>query len=59
MLGINALDNTGEFICYAVAIAAFAMAAVGLALHEKVSNLVALGLFAVTFVPFWATLANL
>jgi hypothetical protein len=59
MLAINALNNTGLFICYAIAIAAFAMGALGVALHEKVSNLVALGLFAAFFPNFWNSLAGL
>ena len=59
MLAINALNNTGLFICYAVAIVAFAMGAIGLSLHEKVSNLVALGLFAAFFPNFWSALAGL
>lgn len=59
MLAIGDLSNTVEFIFYAIAIVAFAMGALGIALHEKVTNLVALGLFASTFPIFWSTLAAL
>ncbi len=59
MSAIGNLSNTVQFIFYAVAIVAFAMGALGVALHEKVSNLVALGLFAAFFPEFWARLAAL
>jgi hypothetical protein len=59
MLAIGDLSNTVQFIFYAIAIVAFAMGALGVALHEKVSNLVALGLFAAFFPVFWSHLAAL
>jgi hypothetical protein len=59
MLAIGQMSNTVAFIFYAVGIVAFALAAIGIALHEKVANLVALGLFAVFFVEFWNRLAAL
>ncbi len=62
MLAINALNNTGLFICYAVAIVSFALAALGMAVPgagAKLSNLVALGLFAAFFPNFWQALAGL
>lgn len=59
MLAIGDLSNEVEFIFYAVGIVAFALGALGVALHEKVSNLVALGLFAVFFPVFWSSLAAL
>jgi len=58
-VGIEAMGNSVEFIFYAIGVVAFAMAAIGLALHEKVSNLVALGLLAVTIPAFWLRLAGL
>lgn len=58
-MGIEAMGNSVEFIFYAIGVVAFAMAAIGLALHEKVSNLVALGLLAVTIPAFWLRLAGL
>jgi hypothetical protein len=59
VLAIGDLSNEVEFIFYAVGIVAFALGALGVALHEKVSNLVALGLFAVFFPVFWSSLAAL
>lgn len=59
MLAIDQLGTTVTFIFYAVAIVAFALAAIGVGLHEKVSNLVAVGLFAAFFVPFWNSMAAL
>ena len=59
MSAIGAMSNTVSFIFYAIAIVAFAMGALGVALHEKVSNLVALGLFAAFFPVFWDHLAAL
>ena len=59
MLAISEMGTTPTFIFYLIGILAFAMAAVGVALHEKVSNLVALGLFAVFFPTFWNSLAAL
>ena len=59
MVGIETMGNTVAFIFIAIGVASFAMAAIGFALHEKVSNLVALGLFAVTFIGFWDALAAL
>ncbi|MEX1144681.1 MAG: hypothetical protein WEE69_05185 [Acidimicrobiia bacterium] len=59
VLAIDQLGTTVTFIFYAVAIVAFALGALGVALHEKVSNLVALGLFAAFFVPFWNSMAAL
>jgi hypothetical protein len=53
------MGNEVQFIFYAIGIVAFALAAVGIALHEKVQNLVALGLFAVFFPTFWDRLAAL
>jgi hypothetical protein len=59
MSAIGNMSNTVQFIFYAIAIVAFAMGALGVALHEKVSNLVALGLFAAFFPIFWDHLAAL
>ena len=59
MLAIGELGSTPTFIFFAIAIVVFAMAAIGVALHEKVSNLVALGLFAAFFPSFWDSLAGL
>ena len=62
MLAIGDLSNTVQFIFYAIAIVAFALAALGVAMPAagaKLSNLVAVGLFAAFFVPFWHTLAGL
>jgi hypothetical protein len=59
VLAIGDLSNEVSFIFYAVGIVAFALGALGIALHEKVSNLVALGLFAVFFPVFWSSLAAL
>ena len=59
VLGIDPMGNTVQFIFYAIAIVAFGLAAVGFALHERVSNLVAVGLFAAFFPVFWDHLAAL
>jgi hypothetical protein len=59
MLAIGPLSATVTFIFYAIAIVAFALAALAIKVPggEKVQNLVALGLFAAFFVPFWNSLA--
>jgi len=59
VVGIETMGNTVAFIFIAVGVASFAMAAIGLALHEKVQNLVALGLLAITIPEFWDRLAGL
>lgn len=59
MLAIGQLSNTVEFVLYAIALVAFALGAIGISLHEKVSNLVALGLFFATVPLFWPRLAAL
>ena len=59
VLGIDPMGNTVQFIFYAVAIASFGLAVVGIALHEKLTNLVALGLLAAFFPVFWDHLAAL
>ena len=59
MYAIGQMSNSVAFIFYAVGIVCFALAAIGIALHEKLTNLVALGLFAVFFPVFWDHLAAL
>jgi hypothetical protein len=59
VIGLENMGNEVTFIFYAVGIVAFALGALGVALHEKVSNLVALGLFATFFPQFWNSLAAL
>ncbi len=60
-MAIGTLSNTIQFIFFAVGIVAFALAALAIKVPggEKVANLVALGLFAVTFPAFWDRLAAL
>ena len=59
VLGIDPMGNEVQFIFYAIGVAAFLLATIGIALHEKLTNLVALGLFAVFFPVFWDRLATL
>jgi hypothetical protein len=59
VLGIDPMGNTVQFIFYAIAVVAFGAAVIGIALHEKLTNLVALGLLAVTIPSFWDRLAGL
>lgn len=62
MLAIGDLSNTVEFVFYAIGIVSFALAALGMAVPgagAKLSNLVALGLFAFFFPVFWSSLAAL
>jgi hypothetical protein len=59
MVGIDPMGNDVQFIFYAIGIVAFALATIGIALHEKLTNLVALGLLAVFFPTFWDSLAGL
>ena len=59
MVGIEPMGNEVQFVFVAIGIAAFALATIGIALHEKLTNLVALGLFAVFFPTFWELLASL
>jgi hypothetical protein len=61
MLAIGDMSNTVQFIFYAIGIVAFALATLGAVMPagSKMSNLVALGLFAVFFPVFWHTLAAL
>lgn len=59
MLAINPMSNDVQFIFYAIGIVAFALATIGIVLHAKLTNLVALGLFAVFFPIFWDHLAAL
>jgi len=59
VLAISHLGTTPTFIAYAVAFGAFVAATIGIAIHEKLTNLVALGLAAFVFVFFWNALADL
>jgi hypothetical protein len=59
VLAIGHLGTTPTFIAFAIAFAAFVLATIGIALHERVTNLVALGLAAYSFVFFWNSMADL
>jgi hypothetical protein len=59
VLALDQLGTTPTFIFFAVSLAAFVLAVVGIAVHEKLTNLVALGLAAFVFPYFWNAMAAL
>ncbi len=57
MLGMSVLGATPTAILLVLSFAAFVLAAIGFSLHDKVSNLVGLGLALYMFVLAWNAVA--
>jgi hypothetical protein len=59
MLAIEPMGNTVQFVFYAIALAAFVLAAIALKIGDGKTNLLGVGLAAITVPPFWDRLAGL
>lgn len=57
MLAMSPLGTTVTAILFVLSFAAFVLAAIGFSLHDKVSNLVGLGLALYMFVLAWNAVA--
>jgi bacteriorhodopsin len=59
MLAIDPMGSTVRFVFYAIGLAAFVLAAIAFKIGDGKTNLLGVGLAAITVPPFWDLLADL